>query len=72
MHHISTDELIPADEVADALHLRRQTLAAWRTLGRGPSFVKVGRTVFYRRADIEAWLGAQRREPVRASTAATA
>ncbi|MGJ5180399.1 helix-turn-helix transcriptional regulator [Bradyrhizobium oligotrophicum] len=67
---ISTDELINPEKVAEALNLRPQTLTAWRTLGKGPIFVKVGKRVFYRKADIEAWLGAQRREPVRANATA--
>jgi predicted DNA-binding transcriptional regulator AlpA len=38
----------------------RRTLQAWRLLGRGPRFIKVGgRSVRYRLADVEAWLAAQ-------------
>ncbi|WP_339033395.1 helix-turn-helix domain-containing protein [Bradyrhizobium symbiodeficiens] len=66
---ISTDELIDPLQVAGALNVKPQTLTAWRTLGKGPVFVKVGKRVFYRRADVESWLGAQRRDPARASAA---
>ena len=62
---ISPDELVSPDSVADELHVKRETLTAWRTLGRGPRFIKVGRAVFYRRADLSQWLGAQQREPHR-------
>ena len=38
----------------------RRTLQAWRLLGRGPRFIKVGgRSVRYRLADVEAWLAGQ-------------
>ena len=60
---IDPDELLPDDETARILHQKRQTLTAWRHEQRGPAWVKVGRRVFYRRADINAWLGAQHRQP---------
>jgi hypothetical protein len=60
---ISPDELVSPEVTATELRVKRETLAAWRTLGRGPNFVKVGRAVFYRRADLSEWLGAQRRQP---------
>ena len=68
---ISPDELLSPDIVATELHLRPQALMAWRTLGRGPNFVKVGRAVFYRRSDIAAWLGANHREPVKRQASET-
>lgn len=60
---IFPDDLIPSDEVARELGLKTQTLMAWRTMGRGPHFHKVGRRVMYSKADIAAWLQAQRRQP---------
>ena len=36
------------------------TLNQWRSQRRGPAFVKVGRLVRYRLADLDAWLQAQR------------
>jgi predicted DNA-binding transcriptional regulator AlpA len=35
------------------------TLANWRCDGRGPRYLKVGRHVRYRVADLEAWLDRQ-------------
>jgi hypothetical protein len=64
---INSDELLSAETVAAELHLKRETLATWRALGRGPSFVKVGRAVFYRRADLAEWLGLQRQTPAKAT-----
>lgn len=34
------------------------TLRKWRCTGRGPVFVKAGRSVRYRPEDVEAWLRA--------------
>jgi excisionase family DNA binding protein len=35
------------DEVSDYLGVPKATLAWWRTSGRGPGFLKVGRAVRY-------------------------
>jgi hypothetical protein len=35
---------------------RVKTLQAWRQLRRGPRFVRIGRRVFYPRAEIDAYL----------------
>lgn len=32
------------------------TLADWRTKGIGPDYVKVGRLIRYRQADLDAWI----------------
>ena len=47
--------LSPAD-LSALLEVDERTLAVWRVQRRGPDFVKLGRTVFYRRADILAWI----------------
>jgi Helix-turn-helix domain len=57
------DELIPNDEAAKELKQQPNTLTAWRNQKRGPPYFKVGRQIFYRRADLAEWLGAQRRQP---------
>lgn len=35
-----------------------ETLCCWRLKGRGPSFLKVGRLIRYRRSDLRAYLHA--------------
>lgn len=57
------EELIPEAKLAADLDTKTTTLAAWRVGGRGPAYVKVGRKVFYKPADVSAWLAKQRREP---------
>ena len=51
-------------EAADYLGLKATTLNKWRCHGTGPPYIKVGRLVRYRRADLDEFL----RERVRTST----
>ncbi|MSQ03440.1 MAG: DNA-binding protein [Myxococcales bacterium] len=42
--------------------MRGQTLRKWRLTGRGPPYIRLGGPmgrVLYRRADLDAWLGAR-------------
>jgi hypothetical protein len=64
---IDPEELIGNDAAAKLIGLAPETLVQWRYRGRGPFFVKVGRLVRYRRADLAAWLAAQRRDPAAAA-----
>jgi hypothetical protein len=50
-------------ETADRLGVAQATLRNWRFRGLGPAYLKVGRKVWYRAADIADWLDAQRQEP---------
>jgi excisionase family DNA binding protein len=47
--------LAPRD-VAALMGLSLQTLANWRSLGKGPAWFKIGRLVRYRSEAVEAWL----------------
>lgn len=50
-------DLLDANQAAEILDVTAGTLAVWRCSGRyALPFVKVGRSVRYRRADLEAWL----------------
>jgi excisionase family DNA binding protein len=53
------NELLTTEEVAAYLHIAPQTLRQWRWLGQGPSGIKVGRRVLYRRSAVEAWIAEQ-------------
>jgi len=49
--------MIAASEVSKFFPgLHYKTLANMRSQGKGPRYYKVGRKVFYRIADLEAWL----------------
>lgn len=63
MPDIGTD-LIDEVELAVRLGVSRSTLQSWRYEGRGPRFIKLGRLVRYRNADINAYLKAQTRGKV--------
>ncbi|MDV6293300.1 helix-turn-helix transcriptional regulator [Rhodococcus aetherivorans] len=43
-------------QVAQAIHTTTEALAQRRYLGTGPKFVKLGRRVFYKWADVYAWI----------------
>lgn len=47
------------EQAAAYLGLKPSTLAAWRHKGRGPRYLKIGRSCFYRDADLQEWLDAQ-------------
>jgi excisionase family DNA binding protein len=48
-------------QAARLLSMSHRTLQAWRRTGIGPSFIKLGRAVRYRRDDVIAWANANRR-----------
>jgi hypothetical protein len=56
-------EVLSQYELAQRWRLSPRTLERWRWLGQGPAFVKLGRRVAYRVADIEAFEAAQRHDP---------
>ncbi len=56
---VDPDELISSEEAARLLRQKVQTLAAWRSDKRGPEYVKIGRTVLYRRSSISTYIATQ-------------
>jgi len=59
-------ELLSQREAAEVLALGNpRTLAAWRLRGEGPQYVRVGRCIRYRRADLAAWIESRVVDPVR-------
>ncbi|MBL8248232.1 MAG: helix-turn-helix domain-containing protein [Candidatus Competibacter sp.] len=42
------------------LGLSPKSLACMRSQGRGPTFTKLGKPVFYTRDDLDAWIAANR------------
>lgn len=50
-----TQMLTPGELEAD-YRIAKATLAKWRWAGSGPTFVKLGSKVLYRRGDVEAWI----------------
>ena len=56
-------DLLKEQEAAQVLGIAPGTLSVWRSTGRyNLPFLKVGRSVRYRRADLLAWLDARVRQ----------
>jgi len=53
---MSTDALLTTKEVANMTGLSRETLAQWRSQRRGIPYLKIGRSVRYALADVQAYL----------------
>jgi len=51
--------LLTQVEASRLLRLSERTLERLRLTGGGPCFVKCGRSVRYREADLEAWIAAR-------------
>jgi hypothetical protein len=47
------------EEAAVIIGVKPTTLAMWRHKGRGPRYLKIGRSCFYLESDLESWLDAQ-------------
>lgn len=58
------DQLLTTHDLAEQLRLADETVRYWRHVGVGPRYLKVGRNIRYRTADVEAWL--KSREQVKA------
>jgi predicted DNA-binding transcriptional regulator AlpA len=48
--------LFSPEDLAWLIGVDERTLAVWRSQRRGPDYVKLGRAVFYRRSDVNAWI----------------
>jgi len=56
-------EYLNAEQTANLLQIPERTLADWRYRDIGPAFVRTGRSVRYRRSDLDAWLEARTQRP---------
>lgn len=52
--------LLSEESAAPFVGTEPKTLANWRTLGKGPKFIRVGRKVMYHPDDIAEWVAARR------------
>lgn len=48
--------LLSEHDLSALIGVQVRTLQKWRCLKTGPDFVRLGKVVFYRRADIEKWI----------------
>lgn len=56
---VDPEDLLSCEEAAKLIHQVPKTLATWRCRDRGPEYIKIGRSVYYRRSAISAWLAQQ-------------
>ena len=60
--------LVKTETVAELLGLAPITLRLWRSVGKGPPFVKCGSAVRYRAEDLKEWVNAQTIHPEKTTT----
>lgn len=53
--------LVDNKQAAKILEINEKTLTNWRSSGKSPKYVKVGRCVRYRLSDLTAWIEANSR-----------
>jgi excisionase family DNA binding protein len=53
------DELMTTEQVATYLTVPVPTIYQWRLRGGGPTAIRVGRHLRFRRSEVDAWLDAQ-------------
>lgn len=50
--------LMTQEALAKLLDVQLATLAAWRRDSKGPDFVRLGTSIYYRKQDVDAWINA--------------
>lgn len=53
--------LLDTTQAAEILHINERTLINWRSTGKSPKYIKLGRCVRYRLSDLTAWIEANSR-----------
>ena len=53
---MDTPTLINTADAAQMIGIRPETLRQWRMIGQGPSFLKLGKLVKYRRSTVLLWI----------------
>ena len=55
--------LLSPTELSELLGLPTATLANWRSAGKGPPYLRLGRHARYVQAEVDEWLASQPRSP---------
>lgn len=48
--------LLTEEELSQMLNVTTRTLTVWRSEGKGPASVRLGKNIFYRDQDIRTWI----------------
>lgn len=59
-------EFLTPEQVSQNYNLSKSTLAKWRMINKNLPFAKIGKSVRYRKSDIEAFMESQTVSPVNA------
>ena len=58
--HVYPDGRMDANSAAAYVGVSYKSLAIMRCQGTGPTFCKLGKAIFYRRDDLDAWIQSRR------------
>jgi hypothetical protein len=64
---VLNEDLLDEELAAQALHVQKQTMAAWRQRGHGPAYVKIGKLIKYRPSDLRAYVASRVVRPTEAA-----
>lgn len=54
-------QILTEGEFAQAIEVEPNTLQVWRSKGQGPDYLKLGKSVFYAKGDVLAWIAESKR-----------
>ncbi|SHN73529.1 helix-turn-helix transcriptional regulator [Bradyrhizobium erythrophlei] len=57
--NLDVSALVTEKDAARFLSMSFRTLQAWRSEGKGPPYLKLGRSIRYRMSDLLAWIEKQ-------------
>lgn len=58
------EEYLTIGQAADYMQKPVETLRKWRSQGYGPKAARAGRSLLYRRSEIDRWIRSQEEEPI--------
>lgn len=62
---VEVPKYLSIDDLAARWDMNRNSLANWRTQGKGPRFIKIGKSVLYPLQEVEAY---EAKQPLKRST----
>lgn len=56
---MNDNDLVDTEGLAQYLGKEKRTIEDWRLDGKGPDFIRIGRSIRYRGSEIRRWLDSQ-------------